>query len=210
MGFSVLIKRVDELRSSEVSKLVKKRIKEFKRLRSASDDLLFSELCFCLLTANFNAEKTIKIQNEIEKGFLNLSEKQLSKKLKKLGHRFPNARAKYVVEARKHLRGLAKVLKSFKNDEQRREWLVKNVKGLGLKEASHFLRNVSYENVAIVDFHIIDLLVKHGLIEKPKALSKKKYLEVEELLKKISSETKLSLGELDLYLWFMETGKVLK
>jgi len=136
--------------------------------------------------------------------------KSSSKKLKELGHRFPNTRAKYVIEARKHSKHLKQVLNSFKNDKQRRKWLVENIKGLGLKEASHFLRNIGFENVAIVDFHIIDLLVKNKLIQKPKAVNKKSYLEAEKILEKISRRTNLSLGELDLYLWFMETGKVLK
>jgi len=30
-----------------------------------------------------------------------MTEKQIAKKLKDLGHRFPNTRAKYIVEARK-------------------------------------------------------------------------------------------------------------
>ncbi|GAJ17855.1 unnamed protein product, partial [marine sediment metagenome] len=29
-----------------------------------------------------------------------------------------------------------------------REWVVKNFKGLGYKEASHFLRNIGYKNFA--------------------------------------------------------------
>jgi N-glycosylase/DNA lyase len=66
--------------------------------------------------------------------------------------------------------------------------------------------------VAIIDFHIIDLIVKHGVIEKPKSrsLGAKKYLEIENLLKEISEKTNLNLGELDLYLWYKETGKVQK
>jgi len=88
---------------------------------------------------------------------------------------------------------------------------VKNIKGLGFKEASHFLRNIGFKNLAIIDFHIVDLLIKHKLIDKkPKSLSKSKYLEIEEKLKKIANELNLSLGELDLYLWYMETGKILK
>jgi len=74
------------------------------------------------------------------------------------------------------------------------------------------LRNIGYKNLAIIDFHIIDLLVRYGLIEKPrnKSLTPKRYLEIENALKKISKKTGLHLGELDLYLWYLETGKILK
>ncbi len=210
MNISDLTKQVNSLKKTSTGELIKQRMKEFEKNKKAANSTLFSELSFCLLTANFDAEKTIKIQRQMGKGFLSLSEKQLSKKLKGLGHRFPNTRAKYIVEARKHAKDLKKVLKQFKTDEERRNWLVKNIKGLGFKEASHFLRNIGYENVAIVDFHILDLLEKNNLMQKPKTLSKKRYLEVEEILKKISEKTGISLGELDLYLWFLETGKVLK
>jgi len=91
-----------------------------------------------------------------------------------------------------------------------RDWLVGNVRGLGLKEASHFLRNVGFFDVAIIDFHIIDLLVGKGLIKRPRSLSRRRYLEVEGVLRKIADKAKMSLGELDLYLWYLETGKVLK
>ena len=88
--------------------------------------------------------------------------------------------------------------------------LIRNVKGIGPKEASHFLRNIGYSGFAILDFHIINILARYGLIEKPKTLTKRRYLEIEELLRSIAAKTDLSLAELDLYLWYMETGKILK
>jgi N-glycosylase/DNA lyase len=91
-----------------------------------------------------------------------------------------------------------------------RDWLVKNVKGLGMKESSHFLRNVGYKDLAIIDFHIVDLLEREKLIERPKTITPKKYLEIEETLTKLGEKTSLNLAELDLYLWYLETGKILK
>jgi len=91
-----------------------------------------------------------------------------------------------------------------------REWIVKNIKGIGYKEASHFLRNIGYDEYAIVDFHIVDLLVKHDIVEKPKSMTKTKYLEIEEILKTIGNRVNLNMAELDLYLWYLETGKILK
>ena len=80
----------------------------------------------------------------------------------------------------------------------------------GYKEASHFLRNIGYRDFAIIDFHIIDLLVKFNIIEKPKTLTKKKYLEIEAILKKLGDKLHLDMGKLDLYLWYMETSEILK
>jgi len=200
---------VEELKKSDVQKLVEQRIVEFEKNGAGSPEELFSELCFCLLTANFNAERTIKIQDDLSVGFLTLPEKQLASKLKALGHRFPNARADYIVKARQKSIDLMSVLSELKGDELRK-WLVENIKGLGLKEASHFLRNVGFKDYAIIDFHIIDLLVKHDLIARPKTLSPNRYLKIENVLKGLGEELDLNISELDLYLWYLETGKILK
>ena len=203
-------RRIEKLKNSEVSKTVKARINEFESFKDKNSKEWFKELCFCILTANFNAEKSIKIQEGIGDGFLTLQESELAKKLKELGHRYPNTRAKYIARARKYKDSLKDIIKSFNTENELREWLVKNVKGIGYKEASHFLRNTGYTNFAIIDFHIINLLVRCKLIEKPKTLMKRKYLEIEDLLREIARKSNLNLAELDLYLWYMETGKILK
>ncbi|MEM3091673.1 MAG: N-glycosylase, partial [Candidatus Pacearchaeota archaeon] len=107
---------------------------------------------------------------------------------------------------------LKEKLSTFDTEEQMRIWLIENIKGFGMKEASHFLRNIGYKDIAIIDFHIINFLVKHNLIrfQKKSSLSIKKYLEIENILRELADKTGLSLGELDLYLWYAETGKVLK
>ena len=204
-----LINKIEELKKSEINTKIDQRIKEFKSINKQSNEKLFNELCFCLLTANFNAEKTIKIQNEIEECFLSDNQNELGEKLKKYGHRFPNKRSEYIHEARNCKDKLNEIV-SFHDKKALREWIVNNVKGLGYKETSHFLRNVGFNDYAIIDFHIIDLLVKYNLIQKPKTITKNKYLQIENVLKKIAEKTNLTLAELDLYLWYMETGKILK
>ncbi|MCK4314048.1 N-glycosylase/DNA lyase, partial [Candidatus Bathyarchaeota archaeon] len=183
---------------------------EFRELGNGSSNEIFKELCFCILTANFNAEKSMKIQMKIGDGFLILPESLLASKLKELGHRYPNTRARYIVNARKHKNSLRTTIKMFNDENKLREWLDKNVKGIGYKEASHFLRNIGYTDFAIIDFHIIDVLTKYNIIEKPKTVTKRTYLETEELLRKIAGKSNFNLAELDLYLWYMETGKILK
>jgi len=166
-------------------------------------------MCFCILTANFNAEKCIKIQKEIGNGFLTLSENDLAKKLVELGHRFPNARASYISDSVRYIKSLEEIIHSL-NSTELRSWFVKNIKGFGYKEASHFLRNIGFDDYAIIDFHIIDVLVNNNLIERPKTLTKRKYLEIENTLRDIARDANLTLAELDLYLWYIETGKILK
>jgi N-glycosylase/DNA lyase len=204
-----LISKIENLKKSKIADTIAERVEQFKNIDKNSNEDLFNEMCFCLLTANYNAEKSIKIQNEIGECFLTDSKEELSKKLKNLGHRFPNARAEYIAESKKCKDKLNRVVK-FRDRNALRDWIVKNVKGLGYKESSHFLRNIGFDDYAIIDFHIIDILVDNNLIEKPKSLTKRKYLEIEKLLRKIAFKTDLTLAELDLYLWYLETGKILK
>jgi len=204
-----LIQKIQEFKKTEIKNQIDKRIQEFKNTNKESNEELFNELCFCLLTANFNAEKSIKIQKNIGECFLTDSKEELIEKLKKYGHRFPNARAEYIHKA-KNCKDKLKEVVCFHDKKELREWIVNNVTGIGYKESSHFLRNVGFDDYAIIDFHIIDLLVKYGLIKRPKTITKNKYLEIEKILKKIAEKTNLTLAELDLYLWYMETGKILK
>jgi len=208
----ILIQKINQLKESAIKNIIDQRMKEFEELGNKNSNEIFKELCFCFMTANFSAQGGIKIQNEINDGFLHLPEEKLAKRLAELGHRFPNARARYVVLSRKHKDNLKETLQTFPDEILAREWIVQNIKGMGMKESSHFLRNIGYKNLAIIDFHIVDLLAKHNLIEKPKSksLTPKKYIEIENILREIAQKTNLNLGELDLYLWYEETGKVLK
>jgi len=206
----ILVEKIEELkRDNEIRRTVEKRIKEFENIGSSSK-AVFSELCFCLLTANWKAKESIAIQKELsERGFVCLPQKELQKILKEMGHRFHPQRAEYICLARKHL-NIKEKIKGM-DEFNAREWLVKNIKGLGYKEASHFLRNIGYKNVAIIDRHILNLLVDYRLIKKkPSSLNKKNYLEIEKILKIIAEKTNLNLAKLDLYMWYMKTGKILK
>ena len=197
-------------KNREVRETINFRIQEFQKITEKSTNEILKELCFCILTANFNAEKSIKIQEEIDDGLLTFSESKLAKELKKSGHRFPNIRAKYIVEARMHEESINRIILSSGDEQEQRDWLAKNIKGIGYKEASHFLRNIGFTDLAIIDFHIIDLLTRLELIQKPKNLGKKKYLEIEKLLRNASIKLNMNLAELDLYMWYAETGKILK
>jgi N-glycosylase/DNA lyase len=197
-------------KGGSLKKVIDARMAEFSELGKKDEKELFKEMCFCLLTANYSAEGGIRMQREVGNGFLTLPEETLAGKLRELGYRFPNVRAHYIAQARRHMDFLPRIMKM--PAAEARAWLVSNVKGLGMKEASHFLRNVGFTDLAIIDFHIVDILGKHGLIEKPKtkALTPKKYAEVEAVLRRLSGKMRMNLGELDLYLWYCETGKVLK
>ena len=172
-----LIKEINNVKKSNVKKKVDSRIKEFNSFKRKKSHDIFKELCFCILTANSTAQRCINVHNNIGDDFLNLNPKQLQKRLKEAGARFHTKRAGYISEARRYKDNLKNIINHFKDDQKLRAWIVKNVKGIGYKEASHFLRNIGYSNLAILDFHIIDNLAKNKIVQRPKNLNKERYIE---------------------------------
>lgn len=197
-----LIIQIEKLKESEIKKIVDERLNEFREVRKDFNSL-FRELVFCILTAGTSAELGIKTMDHLGDTIFTGEEKEIQEKLKEV-YRFHTIRAGYIHKAREKFQNIDV------NHSEIRDILVDEIKGLGLKEASHFLRNVGFDDYAIVDFHIVDILDKHKIIEKPKTMTPKKYLEIEEKLRELAKLTNTTLAELDLYLWYLETGKVLK
>ena len=86
-----------------------------------------------------------------------------------------------------------------------------DIKGIGFKEASHFLRNIGYKGYTILDKHIINSLIELGVINKKNLPSnREKYLEIEKKFKKYAEKNNFDIDELDLLIWSEKTGKILK
>lgn len=196
--------------------LIKKRLKEFHNLYKSKKADIFSELCFCLLTPQSKAvscEEAIK--NLKKRGLLlNGSRSAIKNQLK--GVRFPNNKALYLIAARKLFRNnkTFDIKSRFNNSDvfKTREWLVKNVKGLGYKEASHFLRNIGLgKDIAILDVHVLRNLKKCKVIKKiPPSVSRRIYLDIENRMRAFSERINVPLEDLDLLFWSNQTGFVFK
>lgn len=208
---SLASETIEVMSNPTVRKKVKAREAEFKSLRrKGTDEEWFSELCFCLMTANSTARLGIEIQESLAEGCLTLPPKKVEGVLREHGHRFARPRAEYICRARS-LPKLRNKVESFGDDRLAREWLVENVKGLGYKEASHFLRNTGHFGVAILDRHILRLMAEHSLIpEVPKTITPKRYAAMEKILDGLSDKLDVPPGILDFYLWYMRTGEILK
>jgi N-glycosylase/DNA lyase len=207
------------LRASYLEKQsgIRARLNEFAELRSsASDARLFEELVYCLFTAGASARMGLKSVERVRPLLRRGTVAQLSAAL--IGtHRFPNARARYIIEARTFLHHdcrlkLRQKLDSFGADrEARRDYFAANIKGIGYKEASHFLRNVGYSGYAILDKHILNTLSEFGVLTSPAPpTTKKKYVATEELMRNFADRIRIDFDELDLLLWSNKTGEILK
>lgn len=206
-----LISEINHLQNdSKISNVIENKIESFEYFKKmGTNEELFSELCYCILTANCQAKSCMIIQESFPFEFSCATEDQIRSHLIKQRYRFPNIRTGFIFDAQMNKDNLRMVLNNHSGQELR-EWFVDHIKGLGMKEASHFLRNIGYKNYAIVDKHIMNIAHDYQIIDKPKTITKKNYLLIEQELLKIAQDTKLDLATLDLYLWYMQTGMILK
>jgi len=195
---------------------IRRKLHKFRKVWNAPDTTIFAELCFCLCTPQSKAGVCSSAINKmVDEGILFRGNK---KKIRDalVGVRFHNNKAEWIVEARRFFtkKGRLKIKEKIDPDNiiRTREWLVKNIKGLGYKEASHFLRNIGFgQDIAILDRHILKNLKRLGVIEEiPKSLSPLKYRELEKRVHSFSSVIGIPLDELDLLFWSQETGHVFK
>ncbi len=190
---------------------IRKRLEEFKQIWNGSEEKLFYELCYCIMTANGSAEAALAAQKRLEE--------KNTWKSGDVGDSLSNVRygpkkAQYILHNRKNmLQDGISVKKPLEGSSifDVRERIVKDskyFKGLSYKEVSHFLRNIGIgEELAILDRHILRVLKELGVIEEvPATLTRNKYLEIEKKMQGFSKKIGIPMGELDLLIWSELSG----
>ncbi|MBI4139899.1 N-glycosylase/DNA lyase [Candidatus Woesearchaeota archaeon] len=189
------------------------RLQEFQSFKNKSSKEWLSELNYCILTANSKASTAIIVQKELDKKGDKITVEEATVLLRKHNHRFHNTKAERIIKAKEH-KNIKETLQAIIKKEGvigARNWLVKNVEGIGMKEASHYLRNTGHDGIAILDRHIISTMKENGIIdEEPKLLDTKTYLELEKRFLNLSKKLNIRPAELDLTLWCLKSGAVLK
>lgn len=197
---------------------IKARLAEFAAVwRTGDDARLFEELVFCIFTAGASARMGLRSIEAVRPLLAAGGREELTGRLSGV-HRYPRARGGYVVHTRDFLAhhcpgGLRERLESFADPIERRDWLARErgIKGLGYKEASHFLRNVGLRGYAILDKHILRSMFELGVTESPDPpANRTRYLDTEERLRRFARDVRIDFDELDLVLWSMKTGEILK
>lgn len=193
---------------------IDERLADFRRIKDSGDEgAMFAELLFCTLTPQSKAKVCWKAVGCLLDGALSGSEEEITECL--VGVRFKYTKAKRIIDRRERFpegKALKKLLDSFKDPYEAREWLVKNIDGYGYKEASHFLRNTGYGlELAILDRHILRNLEAAGAIDEvPRTLTKRKYLEIEKRMQDFSREIEVPMPALDLIFWYEGAGEIFK
>ncbi len=211
---------LEKIRSAhrERRPLIRERLAEFDAVgRTGSNERLFEEMVFCFFTGGCSARMGLRSVEAVRPILMTGDQGELARAL--VGaHRFPNARSRYIVASRTFLVNdcgmqLRERLNGFDCPHARRDWLVHEpgIKGLGYKEASHYLRNIGFRGYAILDKHILSSLAELKIIDEPKPpTTRLRYLMVEEKLKNLTRSLEIDMDELDLVLWSIKTGVILK
>jgi N-glycosylase/DNA lyase len=158
----------------------------------------------------------IKIQAHLgEEGFMELDVDELTQHIQRFGHRFARQRAERIALVREKWKDIKELIRNNPSGKEIRQMIADSkspykIKGFGYKEASHFLRNIGFHDVAIVDRHIYRFLLENSLIEEVKTLTPRLYLRAEKALSKLCKDLGLKQSELDLYIFYAKTRKVLK
>ena len=186
-------------------------------VETKDDYRVFEELCFCIFTANTSAEMGAKAVDAVRNVLISGNALDMTRRLEGI-YRFNNLRPEFIVHTRNYLSNtlnfrLKDKISSFKNKDELRNFfaLNKDIKGLGYKEASHFLRNIGFKGYAILDKHIINSLHEFGVLKtSEKSKNNKEYLEIEQKLINFSKDVGIDMNELDLLLWSRKNGRILK
>ena len=193
------------------------RLKEFRGIyRSRDLTKIQHEMMFCILTPQSKAKVCWSCIEELtdSEDVDSISKNKLREYIKPV--RFYNNKTEHMYELLEKIKSgeidIEEMIYSNMDILERRDMIVESVKGYGYKEASHFLRNIGLgEDIAILDRHILRNLTRHGIIKKtPKAISRKKYLEMEKRMSDLSGDIHIPIAHLDILFWYNETGGIFK
>lgn len=173
----------------------------------------FYELLYCLLTPQSSAVNAGRVVDALRTRMFFESAFNPAPVLADRKHyiRFHNTKAARLLALREQFSEISRRLSDGTPSRQLRQWLAENVDGLGLKEASHFLRNIGHRDLAILDRHILKHLAAAGVVRRvPGALTPRLYFSIERKFAAFADEVGIPMDELDLLFWSAETGQILK
>ena len=189
---------------------IRARLKDFAAVR---EEEYFYELAYCLLTPQSSAVNAGKAVEELRKADLQGSSVEPVDILFSKSHyiRFHRTKSRNLLEAKDKFPEILSALARHEDAMVTRAWLAGNVRGLGWKEASHFLRNIGRRDLAILDRHILRNLKRHGVLRTvPATLTLARYLGIEARFRRFAHDIGIPMDELDLLFWSRETGAILK
>jgi len=206
---------LDYLVSSLSSEMEASRLEVPRFIAEFRPEEIWRQKLFCVLSSQYRADRAASIANRIvqdipffdysfpyskvEEACLNfLSAPQIR-------YRFPKVRSRQISlcwflfwQIKDDYHGY---IRSFDTEEDARNEIAKTFPGMGLKQASMFLRNIgASKNLSVIDVHILFYLETcHNL--KITHLTPKRYLEAEDILREDALRYGVELNVFDAIVW---------
>ncbi len=197
---------------------IRARLSDFRRMWREPDERLFEEVAYCILAVQTKARASDAAVSGLKaRGLLLGGDVPAIAAFLRTRTRFHNHKAAYLVAARERFLvdgrwTLKETLAGFGSPEAARDWLVAEVDGFSMKEASHLLRNIGLaEDLAILDRHVLRNLARHGVIRAvPKSLTPRRYRGIEARWREFARAVGIPLAEMDLVFFSRGAGAILK
>ena len=194
-----------------------------------TEEELWYNLCQCILSSNVPYELAVSAtahlwrHNYLDVNWINETNEarsiislELSKPiflpLKKDGtgrkYRFPNNRAKNIVNSAESISSnnirFRELFSNLAVPEEVRQYLLHKIDGFGLKQTTHFLRNIGYTNsLAIIDTHIISFLstITDFVANPYNRITDKTYYQLEAIMQELTKNLNVDLALFDMAIW---------
>lgn len=203
----------------------------YKNWEKYTEKELWLELVFCILGSKARYETVRKcVEHLRDRGLLEINyilknpkvaEEEISEELNKnlyppfnkgkgRAYPYPRIRSNFIVRTCINIYGMEgggikPILKKCQNEYEARDLLTNICVGIGPKQASLFLRNISYgKNLAILDSHVIRYMEILGLKNKNLKMStRNQYIAYEKKLLSYADSLNKNLAHLDLAIWIV-------
>ena len=190
---------------------IESRLQDFLRIDEKD---WFYEACYCILTPQskaVHAELVVKKLMDLDFEHQDIDPLPL---LRDSEHyiRFHNQKTINLQLLKEHFPDISSMIQEYRDTPLiLRDMLTQKIRGFGMKESAHFMRNIGIFGPTILDRHILKHLTACGIKSARKApTNKSAYLKIEKAWLKYCKEVEIEMEAMDLLFWSMETGFILK
>ena len=189
-------------------------IQRLEDFRSVPEHDWFYEACYCILTPQSKAVHADLVVKQLINMNFEYEDADILPLLRNPQHyiRFHNQKTKNLLSLKEQFPSIRDLIKQHAHAPlQLRDVLTDLIRGFGMKESAHFMRNIGIFGPTILDRHILKHLLACGIrsAKKPPT-NRSSYIKIEHAWLRYCKQVNIPMVEMDLLFWALETGFILK
>lgn len=174
----------------------------------------FYEACYCILTPQSKAIHAEIVVRKLMDANFEIKEFDPLPLLRNPEQyiRFHNQKTTNLLLLKEQFPAIKATILEFRAEPLKlRDILTDSIRGFGMKESAHFMRNIGIFGPTILDRHILKHLFACGIqAAKHPPTNKAHYLNIEQAWLRYCKKVNIDMESMDLLFWSMETGFILK